>query len=139
MLPKMQECPTWTWGNCTQRGRITLWSEVTVDMIGPWTTEVGNRKERFSTLTIIDLVTNLVEIVCVTNKTSAAVTAHFVNAWLTHYPKPMSCIHDPGSEFIGWNFQEMLHHNNMQSCCTTTKNPQANAIVSECTNQLVIA
>jgi transposase InsO family protein len=40
----------------------------------------------------------------------------------------MSCIHDPGSEFIGWNFQEMLHCNNIQSCCTTTKNQQANAI-----------
>jgi hypothetical protein len=80
-----------------------------VDMIGPWTIEVGNRKEKFSTLTIIDLVTNLVEIICVTNKTSAAVTAHFVNAWLAHYPKPMSCRHDPGLEFIGWNFQEMLH------------------------------
>jgi 2-methylcitrate dehydratase PrpD len=50
-----------------------------VDMIGPWAIEVGDRKEKFSTLTIIDLVTNLVETVCVTNKTSAAVTAHFVN------------------------------------------------------------
>jgi hypothetical protein len=40
----------------------------------------------------------------------------------------MSSIHDPGLEFIGWNFQEMLHCNNIQSCCTSTKNPQANAI-----------
>jgi transposase InsO family protein len=37
-------------------------------------------------------------------------------------------VHDPGLEFIGWNFQEMLHCNNIQSRCTTTKNPQANAI-----------
>jgi transposase InsO family protein len=107
---------------------LLLWSEVAVDMIGPWTIEVGNQTEKFSTLTIIDLVTNLVEIVCVINKTSAAITAHFVNAWLAHYLKPTSCIHDPGSEFIGWNVQEMLHHNNIQSHCTTTKNPQANAI-----------
>jgi hypothetical protein len=107
---------------------LLLWSEVAVDMIGPWTIEVGDRTEKFSTLAIIVLVTNLIEIVCVTNKTSAAITAHFVNAWLACYPKPMACIHDPGSEFIGWNFQEMLHHNNIQSCCTTTKNPQAKAI-----------
>jgi hypothetical protein len=40
----------------------------------------------------------------------------------------MLCVHDPGSEFLGWNFQEMLHCNNIISCCTTTKNPQANAI-----------
>jgi hypothetical protein len=59
---------------------LLLWSEVAMEMIGPWTIEVGDRKEKFSTLTIIDLVTNLVEIVCVTNKTSATVAAHFVNA-----------------------------------------------------------
>jgi hypothetical protein len=104
------------------------WSEIAVDMIGPWTLQVGDRAEKFSALTVIDLVTNLVEIVRVNNKSSSAVTAHFVNAWLARYPKPMSCIHDPGSEFIGWNFQEMLHRNNIQSRCTTTKNPQANAI-----------
>jgi hypothetical protein len=39
------------------------WSEIAVDMIGTWTLEVGNRPEKkFS-----DLVTNLVEIVCVNN------------------------------------------------------------------------
>jgi hypothetical protein len=74
---------------------------VAVDMIGPWTLEVGDRKEKFSALTIIDLVTNLMEIVRVNNKTTAAITAHFVNTWLACYPKPMSFVHDPGSEFIG--------------------------------------
>jgi transposase InsO family protein len=102
-----------------------------MDMIGPWTLEVGDRTEKFSALTIIDLVTNLVEIVLVNNKTTAAVTAHFINAWLARYPKPMSCVHDPGSEFLGWNFQEMLHCNNIVSRCTTTKNPQANAICEQ--------
>jgi transposase InsO family protein len=106
------------------------WSEIAVDMIGPWTLEVSNRTEKISALTNIDLVTNLVEIVHVNNKTTSAITAH-LNAWLACYPKPMSCVHDPGSEFIGWNFQEMLHHNNIQSCCTTTKNPQANAICKQ--------
>jgi transposase InsO family protein len=104
------------------------WSEVAVDMIGPWTLEVSDRKKKFSALTIIDLVTNLVEIVHVNSKTTAAITAHFVNTWLTRYPKPISCVHDPGSEFIAWNFQEMLHRNNIQYRCTTTKNLQANAI-----------
>jgi transposase InsO family protein len=109
---------------------LLLWSEIAMDMIGPWTLEVGNRTEKFSALTIINLVTNLIEIVCVNNKTTATV-AHFVNAWLTSYPKPMSCVHDPGSEFLGWNFQEMLHRNNILSHCTTTKNPQANAICKQ--------
>jgi hypothetical protein len=78
------------------------------------------------------MVTNLVKIVCVNNKTTAAVTAHFVNARLARYPKPMSCVHDPGLEFLGWNFQEMLlYRNNILSRCTTTKNPQANAICKQ--------
>jgi hypothetical protein len=69
-----------------------------VDMIGPWTLEVGNRTEKFSALTIINLVvTDLVEIVRVNNKTTSAISALFVNAWLACYPKPMSCVHDPGS------------------------------------------
>jgi hypothetical protein len=81
------------------------WSEIAVDMISPWTLEVGNRTKKFSTLTIIDLVTHLVEI-CVNNKTTVAVTAHFDNAWLACYPTRL----------------ELLHCNNIQSCCTTTKN-----------------
>jgi hypothetical protein len=43
----------------------------------------------------------------------------------------MSCIHDPGLEFIGRNFQEMLHHNNIQSRCTEMKNPQSNAVCEQ--------
>jgi hypothetical protein len=33
------------------------WSEIAVDMIGPWTLEVSNRTEKFRALTINDLVT----------------------------------------------------------------------------------
>jgi hypothetical protein len=65
------------------------WSEVAVDMIGPWTLEVGDRTEKFSAHKIIDLVMNLVEIGHVNNNTTSAVTAHLVNAWLTCYPKPI--------------------------------------------------
>jgi hypothetical protein len=84
-----------------RKAGLLPWSEIAVDMIGPWILAVSNRNEKFSALTIINLVTNLVEIVCVSNKTSSAVTVHFVNAWLACYPKPISCVHDPGLEFIG--------------------------------------
>jgi hypothetical protein len=36
---------------------LLLWSEIAVDMIGPWTLEVGNRTEKSRALTIIDLFT----------------------------------------------------------------------------------
>jgi hypothetical protein len=116
---------------------LLLWSEVTVDMIGPWTIEVGNRTEKFSALTIIDLVTNL--IACVTNKTSAAVTAHFVNVWLTCYPKPMSCIHDPGLEFIGWHSKKCYIVTTSNLVILQQRIHKQMQFASKCTNQLVIA
>jgi hypothetical protein len=69
------------------------WSEITVDMIGPWTLELGDRTEKFCALTITNLVTNLIKIVCVNNKTTATVTAHFVNAWLARYPTRLELLH----------------------------------------------
>jgi hypothetical protein len=44
-----------------------LWNHVAVDTIGPWVLKVQNRQERFYTLTIIDMVTNLSEIVRLQN------------------------------------------------------------------------
>ena len=48
----------------------------------------------FTALTIIDTVTNLVELVRLDNKTAANVALQFENTWLARYPKPMRCIHD---------------------------------------------
>ena len=46
------------------------WSDIAVDLIGPWTLQVSNQKVTFNALTIIDLVTNLVELVRLDNKTA---------------------------------------------------------------------
>jgi hypothetical protein len=84
---------------------LLLWSAIAVDMIGP-TLEVGSQTENFSALMIIDLVTHLIKIVRVNNTATATVAAHFGNAWFTRYPARL----------------ELLHCNNIQSHCTTTKN-----------------
>ena len=49
---------------------LAPWSEVMVDLIGPWKMQVNNEDVFFSALTYIDPVTNLVEITRVENKTS---------------------------------------------------------------------
>ena len=49
---------------------LTPWSEVMVDLIGPWKIKVNNEDIYFSTLTCIDPVTNLVEIIRIENKTA---------------------------------------------------------------------
>jgi hypothetical protein len=90
------------------------WSIIAVDMIGP-TLKVGDRTEKLRALTIIDLVIHLIEIVRVNNTTSATVTR------VMRYPKPVSCIHDPGSEFLEWNFPEMCTADFLSRCTTTKK------------------
>jgi Integrase zinc binding domain len=84
-----------------QEADLMPWSHVAVDTIGPWVSSVQNRKERFYMLTIIDMVTNLTEIIQLTNRTSAQAATVFINTWLARYPKPTTCIYDQGSEFIG--------------------------------------
>jgi hypothetical protein len=79
-------------------------------------------------LTIIDTVTNLVELVRINNKTSAHVALQFENTWLARYPRPIHCTFDQGGEFTGYPFQQMLQRHGIKGRCTTSKNPQANAI-----------
>jgi hypothetical protein len=77
---------------------------------------------------MIEMVTNLTEIVRLSHHTSAHAATVFTNPWLAQYPKPTTCIYDQGSKFIGWAFQHMLTQYNIQRRPTTVKNPQANAI-----------
>ncbi|KAG7361664.1 reverse transcriptase RNA-dependent DNA polymerase [Nitzschia inconspicua] len=104
------------------------WQDVAVDLIGPWTISIGNKNLTFSALTIIDMVTNLVEVVRIDNKTAAHVAMHFENSWLSKYPRPLNVIHDQGGEFIGEDFQHRLRIHGIHSRPITAKNPQANSV-----------
>jgi transposase InsO family protein len=97
-------------------------------LIGPWKLKINNVETHFMALTIIDNVTNLVEMVRIDNKTSEHVALQFRNTWLARYPLPKHCLHDQGGEFIGWPFQTTLTNNGIKSHTTTSKNPTANAI-----------
>lgn len=55
----------------------------------------------FQALTIIETVTNLLEIIWIKNKISENVAQQFLNYWLTYYPRPFRVVHDNGGEFIG--------------------------------------
>jgi transposase InsO family protein len=107
---------------------LAPWREVAVDLIGPWTLNVLGVEIEFSALTIIDLVTNLVEIVRIKNKTCAHVTQQFENAWLARYPRPASVIFDQGGEFTGFDFQNHLIQHGIDPRPISSKNPQANAV-----------
>jgi hypothetical protein len=66
--------------------------EVAIDLIGPSELKVGNGTQSFSALTIIDLVTNVTEIVRIENRTAAHVTLQFENTWLARYPQPIHMV-----------------------------------------------
>ena len=113
----------------SQEVNITPWHTEAVDLIGPWKTLVNGQQLEFKVLTIMDTVTNLLEIVRIDNKTSENITQLFANTWLSRYPWPAQVIHDNGGEFIGHEFQEMLKTLGITAKPTTVKNPQANTIV----------
>jgi hypothetical protein len=52
----------------------------------------------------------------------------FTQCWLCRYPWPIRCVHDKGGEFIGSSFQWLLELFNIKDVCSTSKNPQSNAI-----------
>jgi transposase InsO family protein len=102
--------------------------EVAVDLIGPWRVTVNNETLEFYALTCIDLATNFPEAIRIRSKHVSHVGMHFENIWLSRYPRPMKCIHDQGTEFIGADFQEVLRRAGIQDVPTSVRNPQANAV-----------
>ena len=111
-----------------RHARLVPWNECAVDLIGPWKIQLGEKELTFKALTIIDPVTNLLEIVRIDNKSSKHVAQQFANVWLSRYPWPTRVIHDNGTEFMG-EFQHLLLQLGIKSVPTTVKNPQSNAII----------
>jgi hypothetical protein len=61
-------------------------------------------------------------------KRSQTVARKFAQCWLTRYPWPQHCVHDPGTGFTGPEFQTLLQNCHIRDVCTTAKNPQSNAV-----------
>ena len=107
---------------------VAPWTEVAVDLIGPWVITIGNETYTFKALTCIDTTMNLTELIRIDEATSSHVRDKFDQAWLSRYPLPSRCVHDNGPEFTGQEFEARLHHLNIKNVTTTSYNPQANAI-----------
>ena len=78
---------------------------------------------------MIDVGTFLLEIVPYHDKEAASIARLFDQEWLCRYPRPARVIHDNGNEFLGAEFQEMLHSFDITPKPTTVKNPQANSVI----------
>ena len=54
---------------------LSPWSEIYCDTIGPWTVDLRARATAFKVMTIIDPVSNLLELIPLVTKTTAEETA----------------------------------------------------------------
>ena len=108
--------------------RSIPFEECAVDLIGPWIIQVRKKPYEFNALTVIDTVSNLVELIRIDKKTSAHVARKYAQVWLSRYPWPARCVHDNGGEFVGPEFQFLLQSCRIKDAPTSSKNPQANAI-----------
>jgi len=108
---------------------------VHIDCTGPWDIQYENditgeiQNQKLDLLTISDACLGWVEFLVMKNKT-AKHTAHLFDInWLCRYPRPRRVIYDNGSEFIGFEFQELLESYGIEPQPTTVKNPQANSVI----------
>ena len=127
---KRQKAGSLGYGHLPERGDYPIpFQQVAVDCIGPWTIKIKYKSPiKVFGLTITCTGSNLTELARLDNKTSEHVTVKFENTWLCRYPRPTSCVHDNGGEFIGAAFQSMLVTNGIKSVSITVKNPMGNSI-----------
>ena len=110
---------------------IAPWEEVHVDSIGPWSIKLRGITIKFSALSMIDPVTNLLELALYTdpNQPCAEATHLFETSWLSRYPRPCRILTDNGTEFTGPEFQTMCHKAGIIPRRNTSRNAQSNALI----------
>jgi hypothetical protein len=97
----------------------------------PWEVKANGRTVDFNALTCIDTASNLVKLIRIDDKTAKHIRDKFMQCWLCCYPQPIQCVHDKGVEFIGSCFQWLLEMCSIKDVCSTSKNPQSNAICEQ--------
>jgi len=123
------------------------WRTVCVDCVGPYTIK-GNdgQAQEFMCLTMIDPATGWFEVVELPtievekevngkqvlveqlDRSSACISYLFNKTWLCRYPRPKYVICDNGSEFKA-SFATLCKQYGITRKPTTSKNPQANAVL----------
>ena len=109
---------------------ITQWSKVHVDYIGPWFVKVNGQELKFDALTMIEPVTNLLEVVHLQgSKNGDNTKCLFENHWLSHYPQPIRIVHDGGPEFENHEFQLYLDYAGISKVLISPHTPTTNSII----------
>ena len=105
------------------------WNTICVDTIGPYSVKTKHDKElNLLAITICDPATGWFEVAEIRDKSATQTAKVLDQVWFCRYPRPLRCITDNGTEFLGTEFQELLRSYGVQHLPTTIKNPQANFV-----------
>ena len=105
------------------------WTEAHCDQIGPWEYAVKGLKVKVRALTMVDPVTNLVEIVRVRSTACDETARAFTDTWLSRCPLPERVLHDGGPEFVGHQWDFMSQAWGLARARISAHTPTANAII----------
>jgi transposase InsO family protein len=108
------------------------WTKLCVDLIGPYYIKKKGQKtakHKLWCVTMIDPATGWFKMSELPDKRADTVANIVEQAWLTRYPWPDEIIYDKGSEFMA-EFAKMIQEEyDLEKRKTTTRNPQANAVL----------
>ena len=105
------------------------YTEVHCDEIGPWTCKIQGNEVKVQALTMVDPVTNLVEIIGVYLTSAKEALQAFVKTWLLQYPVPKRVVMDGGPEFTGNKWEFMLQNWGLKHGRIMAHTPTANSIM----------
>ena len=109
------------------------WEKLCVDMIGPYTIKQGKGKKAnvitIHCVTMIDPATGWFEMAPTFKKDAGTIANIVESTWMTRYPLPQELIYDRGTEFLGEFARMVAEDYGIKRRPTTTRNPQANAIL----------
>jgi hypothetical protein len=109
------------------------WSNITINLNGPWKITIGGIDLIIKALTVIDICTTLGKVIpavddSTVDATSKQVTMRLKICWLAKYQRPIQVIHDQVPAFAAPPFQTILIWNSIKPVPITIKNLQADAI-----------
>jgi hypothetical protein len=112
----------------TKEAESDPWTQVHIDLVGPWPVGTPSGTRCLSALTCIDPATGWFEMVEIPDKTAESIMEAFNDIWLCRYPCPQMVRFDKGNEFNA-GFIQMCRNHGLKGKPTGTYNPQSNGII----------
>jgi hypothetical protein len=112
----------------TKEAESDPWTQVHIDLVGPWTVQTPSGKKYLSALTCIDPATGWFEMIEVPDKTAESVMEAFNDIWLCRYPRPQMVRFDNGGKFKA-EFIQTCRNFGLKGKPTSSWNPQSNGII----------